>query len=164
MRPLSATLDVYGMPLATKRKVAPPAAISFHDPALYANRELSLLEFQRRVLEEAQDPTNPLLERAKFLSILGSNLDEFFMVRVAGLLNQIESGTQETGADGMPPTRQLDAIRTVIQQCSPTPMPACAAWSPSWRRGPFHHRFRDADPRAKRTSPTATLSKPCSPF
>jgi polyphosphate kinase len=104
------------MPLATKRKVAPPAAISFHDPALYVNRELSLLEFQRRVLEEAQDPTNPLLERAKFLSILGSNLDEFFMVRVAGLLNQIESGTQETGADGMPPTRQLDAIRTVIQQ------------------------------------------------
>ena len=104
------------MPLATKRKVAPPAAISFNDPALYVNRELSLLEFQRRVLEEAQDPTNPLLERAKFLSILGSNLDEFFMVRVAGLLNQIESGTQETGSDGMPPARQLDAIRGVIEQ------------------------------------------------
>src|SRR5579862_5308012 len=64
-------------------------------PPLYLNPELSLLQFQRRVLEEALDARNPLLERVKFISILSSNLDEFFMVRVAGLMQQIESGVQE---------------------------------------------------------------------
>ena len=59
--------------------------IALDDPDLYLDRELSLLKFQERVLEEARDPHNPLLERVKFLSILGSNLGEFFMVRVAGL-------------------------------------------------------------------------------
>jgi len=87
---------------------------SLGDPNLFVNRELSLLAFQRRVLEEAQDPTNPLLERVKFLSILGSNLDEFFMVRVAGLMRQVESGTGDTGADGMDAPSQLDAIRTEV--------------------------------------------------
>ena len=87
---------------------------SLSDPNLFVNRELSLLAFQRRVLEEAQDPTNPLLERVKFLSILGSNLDEFFMVRVAGLMRQVESGTTDTGADGLDAASQLDAIRTEV--------------------------------------------------
>jgi polyphosphate kinase len=81
------------------------------DPTLYVNRELSLLEFQRRVLEEAQDETVPLLERVKFLSILGSNLEEFFMVRVAGLKRQVEKGVLECGPDGMPPAAQLAAVR-----------------------------------------------------
>lgn len=84
------------------------------DPSLYVNRELSQLAFQRRVLEEAQSPANPLLERIKFLSILGSNLDEFFMVRVAGLKQQLDARIQETGADGMTPAQQLDAIRDEI--------------------------------------------------
>jgi polyphosphate kinase len=82
-----------------------------HDAALYLNRELSHLEFQRRVLEEARDARNPLLERVKFLSILGSNIDEFFMVRVAGLMQQIENKVQEPGIDGRLPAETLGAIR-----------------------------------------------------
>jgi polyphosphate kinase len=85
-------------------------------PSLYLNRELSLLSFQNRVLEEALDKRNPLLERVKFLSILGSNLDEFFMVRVAALEAQIEAGTTETGADGLGPRAQLVAIRREVKR------------------------------------------------
>jgi polyphosphate kinase len=72
------------------------------------------LEFQRRVLEEARDPRNPLLERVKFLSILGSNLDEFFMVRVAGVMQQIENRVQEPGIDGRGPAETLEAVRTEV--------------------------------------------------
>jgi polyphosphate kinase len=64
------------------------------DPRHYLGRETSLLEFQRRVLQEAQDPSNPLLERVKFLGIFSSNLSEFFMVRVAGLKQQIEAASR----------------------------------------------------------------------
>jgi polyphosphate kinase len=81
------------------------------NPALYLNRELSHLEFQGRVLEEARDLRNPLLERVKFLSILGSNMDEFFMVRVAGLLQQIENNVHEPGLDGRSPSDALELIR-----------------------------------------------------
>ncbi len=84
------------------------------DPALYINRELSLLDFQRRVLEEAADATNPLLERVKFLSIFGSNMDEFFMVRVAGLWQQIDNNKPEMSLDGKGPSEQLEAIRLSV--------------------------------------------------
>jgi polyphosphate kinase len=84
------------------------------DPRLYVNRELSLLAFQKRVLEEAEDPHNPLLERVKFLSIFGSNLEEFFMVRVAGLKRQVEGGVLECGPDGLTPRQQLSAIHEEV--------------------------------------------------
>ncbi|MCL4795469.1 MAG: polyphosphate kinase 1 [Bryobacteraceae bacterium] len=103
-------------PRRRPRRTAAPAKQNLHDPALYVNRELSMLAFQRRVLEEAQDEGNPLLERIKFLSIVGSNLNEFFMVRVAGLFSQLESGVLETGPDGMTPAQQLEAIRLEYEQ------------------------------------------------
>src|SRR5580698_5273150 len=93
-----------------------PDFSELNHPALYLNRELSHLEFQRRVLEEARDRRNPLLERVKFLSIFASNIDEFFMVRVAGVLQQIENGVQETGMDGRGPSETLDAIRASVSR------------------------------------------------
>ena len=77
----------------------------------YINRELSLLEFQRRVLAEAQDESNPLLERVKFLAIFGSNMDEFFMVRVSGIRKQVDAKMGEISPDGLTPREQLAAIR-----------------------------------------------------
>jgi polyphosphate kinase len=85
-------------------------------PELFLNRELSLLQFQRRVLEEAEDAQNPLLDRLKFLAILGSNLDEFFMVRVAGLAAQMDAGALDAGMDGLSPRAQLVAIRREVSK------------------------------------------------
>jgi len=90
--------------------------IDLRDTSLYVNRELSLLEFQRRVLQEAQDESNPLLERVKFLAILGSNLDEFFMVRVAGLKKQVVAGVTDLPPDGLTPAHQLAEIRKIALQ------------------------------------------------
>jgi len=90
--------------------------VDLADPKLYINRELSLLEFQRRVLEEAQDDSNPLLERVKFLAIVGSNLDEFFMIRVAGLKKQVDAGVVDLPPDGLTPAEQIAAIRKVSLQ------------------------------------------------
>ncbi|HEY6004083.1 MAG TPA: polyphosphate kinase 1, partial [Anaeromyxobacter sp.] len=78
---------------------------------LLVNRELSLLGFQWRVFEEVRDPTNPLLERVRFLSIVASNLDEFFMIRVAGIEQQVAAGVTELSSDGLTPAQQLAEIR-----------------------------------------------------
>lgn len=85
--------------------------INLRDPALYINRELGMLEFNFRVLEEALDSSLPLLERVKFLAIFANNLDEFFMIRVSGLREQVAAGVIETPADGLTPAQQLSAIR-----------------------------------------------------
>jgi polyphosphate kinase len=81
------------------------------DPALLVNRELSLLAFQWRVFEEVCDEANPLLERVRFLSIVASNLDELFMIRVAGLEQQVAAGVTEPSSDGLTPIQQLAGVR-----------------------------------------------------
>src|SRR6266436_6385930 len=90
-------------------------ASRFSAPENFINRELSWLEFNRRVLEEAQDPTQPLIERVKFLTIFSSNLDEFFEIRVAGIKQQIESETSDVGPDGLSPTELFDRIQKTVR-------------------------------------------------
>jgi polyphosphate kinase len=88
----------------------------FGDPKNFINRELSWLAFNQRVLEEAQDPTQPLIERVKFLTIFSSNLDEFFEIRVAGIKQQIESETSDIGPDGLSPTELFDRIQKRVRE------------------------------------------------
>jgi polyphosphate kinase len=98
------------------QRLATSEVAALDDPALYFNRELSWLEFNRRVLEEAQDPSVPLLERLKFLAIFESNLDEFFMVRVGGLQQKVQSGiAYGSGADRMPVKEQLEKIGQIVR-------------------------------------------------
>jgi polyphosphate kinase len=104
--------NVVAMPAPDE--VTPPRDLS--DPKNFINRELSWLEFNRRVLEEAQDPAQPLLERVKFLGIVSSNLDEFFEIRVAGIKQQIASETSDVGPDGMSPTATFEAIERVAHE------------------------------------------------
>jgi polyphosphate kinase len=97
--------------------ILPLPSLSLDDPTLYFNRELSWLEFNRRVLEEAQDPGVPLLERLKFLAIFSSNQDEFFMVRVGGLQQKVQARIERgSGADRMPPAEQLERISQFVRQ------------------------------------------------
>jgi polyphosphate kinase len=84
------------------------------DPALYFNRELSWLDFNQRVLELAEDPEVPLLEQLRFCAIYASNLDEFYMVRVAGLFDQLDAGIDARGPDGLRPGEQIDTIQARV--------------------------------------------------
>ena len=90
--------------------------MAFDDPSLFINRELSMLAFQRRVLEEADDRSLPIFERLKFLGIVSSNLDEYFMVRASGVKQQLVVGVLEKSADGRLPQEQALPIAEMAQQ------------------------------------------------
>ena len=111
---------------ATQEESIQGTGVSLDDPLLYINQELSWLKFNERVLEEAYDASNPLLERVKFLAICGSNLDEFFMIRVAGLRKQLSKGVLKPPPDGMTPLEQMTAIRKEL-------LPLLEKYSSCWR-------------------------------
>src|ERR1700756_5206251 len=94
-----------------KRKMAPS---KLDDPRYYLNRHLQWLDFNRRVLEEARNPGNPLLERVKFLAITANNLDEFVEVRVSSFLQRIEHGSTETGPDGLTAEQELEKVSAAM--------------------------------------------------
>src|SRR5687767_15398818 len=93
---------------------APPEAPALDSPELYTNRELSWLQFNERVLELAEDAATPLLERVKFLAIYAANLDEFFMVRVAGLHDQVDARIETRSPDGRSPSTTIDEIAELV--------------------------------------------------
>src|ERR1700676_1761792 len=95
--------------------IATASTIDLERPDLYINRELSWIEFNRRVFQEAQDSRHPLLERIKFLSIFDSNLDEFLMIRVAGFKEQIDAHVTSLSPDGLMAEQQLIAVRQRLE-------------------------------------------------
>src|SRR3954464_14192373 len=90
--------------------------MDFSDKSYFINRDLSWLEFNQRVLDQAIDESNPLLERVKFLCIVSSNLDEFFEVRVAGLKQQKQTGSSHSDSDGLNATQQLAVVSRRVRQ------------------------------------------------
>ncbi|MEZ4485132.1 MAG: hypothetical protein R2864_11255 [Syntrophotaleaceae bacterium] len=99
----------------TSPQTRPAEAISLDNPELYLNRELGWLQFNQRVLLQAEDPRIPLLERVKFLAIAGSNLDEFFMKRIGGLKQQALAGVHRRTIDGLTPEEQIAACYAFIE-------------------------------------------------
>jgi polyphosphate kinase len=128
MAPITSTVAATGADTRTPPSDHPRPALGLHDPRLFINRELSWLEFDARVLEEARSARLPILERLKFHSIFASNLDEFFMVRVAGLKQQILGGVTDAAADGLLPSEQLAAVSARVHDL-------VAVYDAVWRDG-----------------------------
>src|SRR5690606_32407905 len=99
-----------GLSMNTARPLLP------YPPEHFLNRELTLLQFQRRVLAQAADPTVPLLERLRFLCIVSSNLDEFFEIRVSGIKEQIRIGSRKSGEDGIAPPDLLERVSDEVHE------------------------------------------------
>jgi polyphosphate kinase len=133
------------VPAAAAQAAAPPAVsdVPLSDPALYFNRELSWLEFNKRVLAQAEDAEQPLLERAKFLSIVATNLDEFFMIRVAALLRKERSGLHGPSNEGWSTGDQLAAIR---QRAAEMQKQQAACWASAVRPGLADQGIRFLEP------------------
>ncbi|KJR99105.1 MAG: polyphosphate kinase [Desulfobulbaceae bacterium BRH_c16a] len=98
------------------KKQQQQTTFDLQSPEWYLNRELTWLEFNKRVLHEGQDPRNPLLERVFFLAVIGSNLDEFFMKRIGGLKQQVGASVRSLSVDGRLPQQQIDACHTVVRE------------------------------------------------
>jgi len=130
--------DLEPLKVAKRRS---PRAGKLEDPALYANRELSWLDFNDRVLQLAEDESIPLLERVKFLAIFTSNLDEFFMIRVAGVHEKVAARSERRGPDGMAPAEVLAAI---TEQTRELELRHGRAWSDSIRPALAEHGIRIA--------------------
>ncbi len=111
-----ALLDPLEDAIARLRPTAAEAAEAVSDPSLFLNRELSWLDFNDRVLQLAENPSRPLMERVKFCAIYASNLDEFFMVRVAGVHDQVDAGIDAASTDGIPPSELLDRIGDCVRE------------------------------------------------
>ena len=126
---------------------APPSPsgddVNLHDTGLYINRELSWLEFNQRVLFQAQDPHHRLLERVKFLAIVGTNLDEFFMVRVATLNRKFQAGSTDVSPDGLSTAEQLTAIRRRVRRMM---VEQARCWSEMLRPELAEHGIRFLEP------------------
>ena len=134
------------------RRRSPTASrrADLRDPALYVNRELSWLDFNDRVLQLAEDESLPLIERLKFLAIFVTNLDEFFMVRVAGVHDQVDARIDARGPDGLAPTEVLEGIPDAGPRARPPPRP------PVLRRDPPGA----GRARASGSSPARTRARP----
>ena len=123
-------------------------------PELYINRELSWVDFDDRVLQLAEDPDQPLLERCKFAAIFGSNLDEFFMIRVAGLHDQVDAGITAPKLDGRTPSETIDAIREKVLALVGAPVPDALA-----RPAPVAGRARHPPGRRSTRSPARRAAR-----